>query len=147
MGVLIFEVITTVYSLIHTSINTYLKTSGKKIINERKLQNLEDMKKEKWKYENNNNNNKDKNKDKNKNCLKILDFLTIYLPEISNSPLKREKWTYNKDDLNYEHMKRNRLSYNLHFENVKYKKDINNVNNYDNNNYHNDYNNDDDIFS
>ncbi|KNG77105.1 hypothetical protein PFMG_03161 [Plasmodium falciparum IGH-CR14] len=145
LGVLIFEVITTVYSLIHTSINTYLKTSGKKIINERKLQNLEDMKKEKWKYENNNN-NKDKNKDKNKNCLKILDFLTIYLPEISNSPLKREKWTYNKDDLNYEHMKRNRLSCNLHFENVKYKKDINNVNNYDNNNYHNDYNNDDDIF-
>ncbi|SOS76634.1 conserved Plasmodium protein, unknown function [Plasmodium sp. gorilla clade G1] len=142
LGVLIFEVITTVYSLIHTSINTYLKTSGKKIINERKLQNLEDMKKEKWKYENNNN----KYKDKNKNCLKILDFLTIYLPEISNSPLKREKWTYNKDDLNYEHMKRNRLSCNLHFENVKYKKDINNVNNYDNNNYHNDYNNDDDIF-
>nr|SPJ13320.1 conserved Plasmodium protein, unknown function [Plasmodium sp. DRC-Itaito] len=46
LGVLIFEVTRTVYCLIHTSINTYLKTSGNKIINEKKLQNLEDMKKE-----------------------------------------------------------------------------------------------------
>ncbi|SPJ08651.1 conserved Plasmodium protein, unknown function [Plasmodium sp. DRC-Itaito] len=136
LGVLIFEVTRTVYCLIHTSINTYLKTSGNKIINEKKLQNLEDMKKEKLKYVNN----------KNNNSLKILDFLTIYLPEIYNSPLKREKWTYNKNDINYEHMQRNRLSFNLHYEHMKYNKDINNVNNDESNNYHNDYNNDDDIF-
>ncbi|SOV11076.1 conserved Plasmodium protein, unknown function [Plasmodium gaboni] len=141
LGVLFFEVIKTIYSLIHTSINTYLKTNGKKIMNEKKLQNLEDMKKEKLKYENN----------KNNNSLKILDFLTIYLPEIINSPLKKEKWTYNKNDINYEHKKRNRMSCNINFEHMKYNKYINGViKNNDKNNYnssYNDYNNnDDDIF-
>ncbi|CAD2098291.1 conserved Plasmodium protein, unknown function [Plasmodium vinckei lentum] len=85
--VLLYEVITTIYSLVHSSINTYLNTKERKIINVEKIYKLDEANKLKYNINNLN------------DSYKILEFLTIYLPEIPHDVLKREKWTYQKPSL------------------------------------------------
>ncbi|SCM23075.1 conserved Plasmodium protein, unknown function [Plasmodium chabaudi adami] len=96
--VLLYEVVTTIYSLVHSSINTYLNTKERKIINVEKIYKLD--KANKLKYNINNLND----------SYKILEFLTIYLPEIPHDVLKREKWTHQKPPLMFpktgKHMNR-----------------------------------------
>ncbi|SCM24902.1 conserved Plasmodium protein, unknown function [Plasmodium berghei] len=99
--VLLYEVITTIYSLIHSSINTYLNTKERKIINVEKIYKLDEANKLKYNINNLN------------DSYKILEFLTIYLPEIPHDVLKRENWKYEKPSLMFtktgKHM--NRYSY------------------------------------
>ncbi|SCP04165.1 conserved Plasmodium protein, unknown function [Plasmodium ovale] len=113
--VLIYEVITTVYSLLHTSISNYLSTSNmKRVINVEKLYKLDDANKLKCRDTNSNSNN----------CYKILEFLTIYLPEMPTSLLKRERWKYDEGNINYNHQRRNRFSCDVQYDHTSYNYNI-----------------------
>ncbi|KJP87066.1 hypothetical protein AK88_03234 [Plasmodium fragile] len=112
--VLIYEVITTIYSLIHTSINNYInRTSGGRgrAVNVEKLHQLDEANKLKYTHMN----------DGGNNTYKVLEFLTIYLPEIPSDILKKEKWKYEKGKVEganrkYNQERRNRFSCNIQYE-------------------------------
>ncbi|ANQ07764.1 Uncharacterized protein PCOAH_00021690 [Plasmodium coatneyi] len=112
--VLMYEVVTTIYSIIHTSISNYIKrTSGGRgrAINVDKLHQLDEANKLKYNHMN----------DRENNTYKVLEFLTIYLPEIPSDLLKREKWKYEKGRVEganrkYNHERRNRFSCNIQYE-------------------------------
>ncbi|CAA9987821.1 conserved Plasmodium protein, unknown function [Plasmodium knowlesi strain H] len=116
--VLMYEVVTTIYSIIHTSISNYIKrTSGGRgrATNVEKLHQLDEANKLKYTHMN----------DRGKNTYKVLEFLTIYLPEIPNDLLKREKWKYEKGKVEvanrkYNNERRNRFSCNIQYEHDDY---------------------------
>ncbi|KNA00136.1 hypothetical protein PVNG_02132 [Plasmodium vivax North Korean] len=116
--VLIYEVVTTIYSLLHTSINSYIKrTSGGRgrATNVDRLHQLDDANKLKYTDVH----------DSGSNTYKVLEFLTIYLPEIPSDLLKKEKWKYEKAKLEganrkYIHERGNRFSCNVPYEHDPY---------------------------
>ncbi|CRG99728.1 conserved Plasmodium protein, unknown function [Plasmodium relictum] len=112
--VLIYEVMTTIYSLVYTSINNCLNPNEAKFISTENLNIAEEENKSKYNHD---------------NSYKILEFLTIYLPEIPCDMFKREKWKYDESNLNYNGRK-NRFSYNAQYENNDYNEILkNNINN------------------
>ncbi|EUD67389.1 hypothetical protein C922_02095 [Plasmodium inui San Antonio 1] len=122
--VLIYEVVTTIYSLIHTSINNYIsRSSGARgrAVNVDKLYQLDEANKLKYTDIN----------DGENNTYKVLEFLTIYLPEIPSDLLKKEKWKYEKGKVaganrKYNNERRNRFSCNIQYQHDEYGRELKN---------------------
>ncbi|CRG94233.1 conserved Plasmodium protein, unknown function [Plasmodium gallinaceum] len=116
--VLIYEVMTTICNLIYTSVNNYFNPNETKFLSEDNLSTSEEENKSKYNHN---------------NSYKILEFLTIYLPEIPCDLFKREKWKYDESNLNYNNNRRNRFSCNMQYENNDYNEIIKTNTNNNNN--------------